>query len=157
MVNIPAPQPSRFSLRFFIYFLFGLVLLVLVVEGGYYFFQIRKGTRPVNTVWGELIEGKVNEIKERTLVVTVKDNSLIPKKVEIEVAGDAIIFIPPSRNLIAKSLSMREEEQIEFIDQFEAQSVLFTDLKVGDTIQAGILTKLTRTKFKAESIAVVNK
>lgn len=154
-INLRFP---RFTFRTFLFVLFGLVLLVLLVEGGYYYFsQIRKGARLVNTVWDELIEGQINEIKGKTLVITVKDNSLIPKKVEIEVASDARIFIVPPRDLLEKVLSAGEEERMSLSGQLEVaqKSIKFTDLKVGDTIQAGILTKLTKTKFKAESIAVI--
>lgn len=148
----------RFSFRFFIFFLFALVVLVLVVEGGYYFFsQRKKEARSTNTVWGELIEGQIKEIKGRTLLITVKDNSLIPRKVEIEVLSDVQVIIPPSRGLVNKILSAGEENEGEFAAQLEAATkfILFTDLKVGDIIQASILTKLTGTKFKAESIAVI--
>lgn len=42
MNNIPTSRPPRFSLRFFIYFLFGLVILILAIEGGYYFWIQRQ-------------------------------------------------------------------------------------------------------------------
>lgn len=154
MINFANLKLPRLSLRLFLFILFALVILVLVAEGGYYFWiQRKKQVEWQATDWVDLIEGQINEIKGRTLIITVNDfNSLIPKKVEIEVDSEADIFIFPlfpSSEVIEKFLSLSEEE-------FERAMppVLFTDLKAGDTIQAGILTKLTETKFKAESIAV---
>lgn len=39
IINLSRP---RFSLRFFIYFLFGLITIVLIAEGGYYFWAQRE-------------------------------------------------------------------------------------------------------------------
>jgi len=140
----------------------GLVILFLAAEGGYYyFFQRRQEARFVNTDRVELIEGQINEIKGRTLAITMKDNSLIPRKVEIEVASDARIFILPPRDLLEKAFkeNLGEIEKVELAAQLELaeKSIEFTDLKVEDRIQAGSLAKLARTKFKAESIAVINR
>ena len=161
-MNLPEIRFSKlsFSPRFFIYFLFGLVILVLLAEGGYYFFQRKKATRPAHTDWVNLIEGEIKEIRERTLILSVKDTSLIPKKIEIELADNARIFVSPSGDLFEKPFPVEKEEQMRFALELEAvarESILFTDLKVGMLVQAGGLTKLAGTKFKAESIAVIKR
>lgn len=147
MLNFIKPRLLHPSLRLFLFVLFALVILVLAAEGGYYFLVQRKEkARLQATDWVNLIEGRINKIDGRTLIITVNDfNSLIPKKVEIEVASDAIVIIPIPEH--GRLIPGKEFE--------EMQPILFTDLKVGDTIQAGILTKLARTKFKAESIALI--
>lgn len=142
-IKLRLPQ---LTLHTILFSLFGLVILVLLAEGGYYFWVQRKEKAEWQaTDWVNLIEGRINKIDGRTLIITVKDfNSLIPKKVEIEVDSEATIFIPPSPEELEK--------------QFDAAMqpiLILTDLKAGDIIQAGILTKLTKTKFKAESIAVI--
>lgn len=152
-------RPSS-SPRSFIYFLFGLVILILLAEGGYYLFFQKKVAKPAHTDWVNLIEGEIKEIRERTLIILVKDNSLMPKKVEIELADNARIFIPPSGNLFEMPFPVEEKEQIRFVLELEAvarESISFADLKVGALIQAGGLTKLAGTKFKAESIAVIKR
>ncbi len=158
-MNLPRINfSSLFSPRIFIYFLFALVILILLVEGGYYLFFQKKAAKPAHTDWVNLIEGEIKEIEERTLIISVKDNSFIPKKVEIELADNAKIFIPPSGDLFEKPFPVEEEEQMRFALELEAvarESISFADLKVGALIQAGSLTKLAGTKFKAESIAVI--
>lgn len=61
-MNLPRISFSRpsFSLRFFIYSLFGLVLLALLIEGGYYFWQTKKGVRSVSR---EEIRAKLEEVR----------------------------------------------------------------------------------------------
>lgn len=155
-MNLPETEISRprFSLRFFIYLLFGLVILILAVEGGYYFWLKNKevtfpkseeqiqpqATNEVTTEWIHLIEGEIKEIREGTLIITVVNdfNSPIhiPEEVEIEVSSEAKIFI---------------------VERLEGmRTILFTDLKIGDIIHAGGLTKIAEAKFKAGSIAVVS-
>ena len=157
-MNLPRISLSKpsFSPRFFIYFLFGLVILVLAVEGGYYFWTQRKEkARLQATDWVNLIEGKINKIEGRTLIITVNDfNSVIPRKVEIEVDSETEIFITPSPEEFKKFLLLSEEEFVRQLDVI-MPPILFANLKVGDIIQAGILTKIAEAKFKAESIAVI--
>lgn len=153
--KISFSKPS-FSSRFFLYLLFGLIVLVLATEGGYYFWiQRKEKARWQATNWVNLIEGKINKIEGRSLIITVNDfNSLIPKKVEIEVDSEATIFIFPSPEEFEK-LSLVSEEEFERQLDAVMQPILLADLKAGDMIQVGILTKLTKTKFKAKSIAVI--
>lgn len=155
-MNLPNFRLSRpsFTPRFFIYFLFGLILLVLLVEGGYYVWLKNKevtfpkseeqiqpqATNEVITEWINLIEGEISEIRERTLVITVVNDFgspfFIPEEVEVEVTGEAVAIV--------------------VTEQLEERPILFTDLKIGDRIQAGELTRLAESKFEAKRI-VVNK
>lgn len=153
MVNFINLRLPRFSLRFFVYFLFSLVILVLVAEGAYYFWLQNKevtfpkseeqiqpqATNEITTEWINLIEGEIKEIREGALIISVVNDFgspiPIPKEVEIEVASEA------------KIIPVGELEEL--------PPILFTDLKIGDIIQAGSLTRLTERKFKAESIALM--
>ncbi|TSC54456.1 MAG: hypothetical protein LiPW31_104 [Microgenomates group bacterium LiPW_31] len=45
MFKLPTLHFPRFSSRFFLYFLFGLVILILAVEGGYYFWIQKRMAR----------------------------------------------------------------------------------------------------------------
>jgi len=142
MFNFTKLKVSRPSLRLFLFILFGLVILILIAEGGYYYFSLKKKEAKstiTDSDWINLIEGEINEIRGRTLIITVVNDfdSPIPihEEVEIEVISEAEIFT------------------VEGLE--EMQAILFTDLKIGDIIQAGSLTRLAERKFEAKSIALM--
>lgn len=94
----------RFSLRFFIYLLFGLVILVLLVEGGYFFYLQQKkvkerpsGTKPIiNT---ESMEGKSQIVLEEIQ----KDLG------EGKVAGDVALFKGKVEKIEGRTVAMFAE------------------------------------------------
>lgn len=87
-MNLPEIRFTRprFSLRFFIYLLFGLVILVLTVEGGYYFYY-----RFQHQFGNMLIIGRVKAKEGRVLLIEQKSNPA-GKKIRVEVAPDARFF-----------------------------------------------------------------
>lgn len=87
-MNLPRISLSRpsFSPRFFIYFLFGLIILILVTEGGYYFyyhFQHQFDNVPIT--------GRVKAREGRVLLIEQMSNS-VEKKIRVEVAPNAEFF-----------------------------------------------------------------
>lgn len=87
----------RLSFRFFIYFLLGLVILVLAIEGGYYFWKTKTAIKPleikgvfttniVNNKLEKAIVGTVKKIEDRDLIVEYKEQSI-----KIRIAENALI------------------------------------------------------------------
>ena len=115
-MNLPKISISRssFSSRFFIYFLFGLVILVLLIEGGYFLYLKKKvptavlsdefGTvvnKGVFSSWTSpdksqkfiAIAGQVKRIEDRTLFVADVEKPDNKNLVKVIVSEDASISI----------------------------------------------------------------
>lgn len=87
-MNLPSFRFSKpsFSPRFLIYFLFGLIVLALVAEGGYYFYYCF-----LHQFDGRTIMGTVKAKEGRVLLIEQVNNSG-GKKIRVEVAPNAEFF-----------------------------------------------------------------
>ena len=127
-MNLPKIRLSKPSLspRFFIYCLLGLVILVLLVEGGYFFYLQQKkvkerssGTKPISVesmegksqivleaiqeglregkIAGDVVfKGKVEKIEGRTVAMFAETTNF-PVYVNVDVSPDAV-FIKSSEH-----------------------------------------------------------
>lgn len=113
--KIKFSKPTTFSLRFFIYLLFGLILLVLLAEGGYFLYLKKKplvtilsdeyGTstsKGAVTTWVATdktqkfiaITGQVKRVEGRALWVTdVEKSTNDEHSVQVSISNDAYISV----------------------------------------------------------------
>lgn len=153
-MNLPRIRFSRplFSPRFFIYFLFGLVILVLAVEGGYYFWVQKRLKRQqsknpviarqegvftyVNSPEGtveKMILGTITEVDGNSLTIKTDNN----KTVQVVFTGEGL--------LIANLTSGEPVEKMGTI----------ADLLIGDEVRVADIYSETEEQIAAKFLAIV--
>lgn len=84
-MNLPKISFSRpsFSLRFFVYVLFGLIILILAAEGGYYFYY-----RFQHQFDKKMITGRIKTKKDKVLLIE-RFGKNVDREIKVEIAPDA--------------------------------------------------------------------
>lgn len=164
-MNLPRISLSRprFSPRFFIYFLFGIVILVLLVEGGYYW-QTKKRVRSVSR---EEVRAKLEEVKNNQnftykggiFSVTTKDGRsdlLIVGKVEN--LENSVLTLKQDKERISVRIS--PDVKIRILDlkhgprEFSGVDDLRKNLAIGDKVG---ITEINFTENDLPTVGVIIK
>lgn len=155
-MNLPKVSLSRprFSLRFFVYFLFGLVILILAAEGGYcVWVQQRVQTKNPGIVREEGVFSYVNDPSDgsiKKIIIGVVEN----------VVGDEIIIRADNG----------QRAKVKFIGDFllitkeikEATSAgiekgTFSDIMVGDEVRAVDIKTDEEGNILVEMLIIIRK
>ena len=136
MLNFIKPRLPRPSFRFFLFVLFGLAILVLLAEGGYYFW-IQKGAVRQQT------ENPVIAKEEGVFTYIKQPDGIIEKMIlgKIEKKDGNLMTIKTDNNKTAQVLFTGESPQITRVN-FKSNVAEFkigtiADLLIGDKVMVG--------------------
>lgn len=151
-------RPSRLSSRFFIYFLFGLIILVLAVEGGYYFWIQKRAERQqvenpvINRVEGvftyinstegtveKMILGTIEKIDGNLLTIKTSNN----KTVQVLFTGEG--------PFIASLIFDRQDE----VTGGDLKLGTMADLLIGDEVRVAEIDSEDKAQISAKSLIIV--
>lgn len=148
----------RFSFRFFIYFLFGLMILVLAVEGGYYFWaqrEIKKQAQNpviarqegvftyINSPDGsveKMILGTIEKLDGNLLTIKTDNNKIV----QVLFTGENL--------LITDLTSIRPGDRPEPGD---FKTGTRDDLSIGDVVRVGEIHSENKGQITSKFLAVV--
>lgn len=180
MFNIPTIKFPRFSLRFFIYFLFGLALLILLAEGGYYFWitKFKKDQKTAGKQFpAEGVESARVEYYQEGMFGYMEKAGKEPQLGIIIGQVQAI----EGRSVFAVDIDKKTADSVEIIASNDAKFYIFywnypldnprdalagipgegwsegnfNDIEPGDVVEAGGLVEINKKKFRAASFLVI--
>lgn len=141
-MNLPKINISRssFSPRFFVYSLFGLMILILLAEGGYYFWVRQKEQKIISSTPKPFftVDGVVEGVNKDNLIIKAENGST--KKVVLPPYA-VIIRVDENNEVVAKSIDIDGVDPTQIIERGDRVTVSLRSTPIfGSTLTATMLT-----------------